>query len=290
MADKDTEKSAEVQTGAEGEPRETYGVLFGDFRPGQKDSSDNPMMRSKEATKRPLPKRFYKDVTVGEETDNDGNLLYCVLLDGRKVKSPAKRTVAVPNRALAEALVAEWAAQETEINPATMPLSRLVNSIRDGVEEARPAMIDEIVAYLNSDFLCYPATHPERLVQRQRDHWHPVLNRAEEALGGRFVQASGILAVEQSPVMGARLRALWGDLDIFQLGAVHSVMTLTGSALLAFAVWDGFLHADAAWNAAMVDEDWNIELWGEDEEATKRRAFRRAEYDAAVLVIRAFRD
>ncbi|WP_319497962.1 ATP12 family protein [uncultured Cohaesibacter sp.] len=289
MADKDTERSVEQQTREAGKPRETYGALFGDFRPGQKDSSDNPMMRSKEAAKRPLPKRFYKDVAVGEEADDAGNLLYSVLLDGRKVKSPAKKTVAVPNRMLAEALVAEWAAQETEINPATMPLSRLVNSIRDGVEEARPALIDEIVAYLNNDFLCYPATHPERLVQRQKDHWHPVLNRAENALGGRFVQASGILAVEQSPVMGARLRALWGDLDIFQLGAVHSIMTLTGSALLAFALWDGFLDADAAWNAAMVDEDWNIELWGEDEEATKRRAFRRAEYDAAVLVIQAFR-
>nr|WP_321456672.1 ATP12 family protein [uncultured Cohaesibacter sp.] len=270
-------------------PRDTYGVLFGDFKPGQKDSSDNPMMRSKEATKAPLPKRFYKDVAVGSEESEQGQPLYCVLLDGRKVKSPAKKTVCVPKRSLAEALVMEWHKQEKEINPAFMPLTRLINSIIDGVEDARDAMITEILAYLNNDFICYPASHPERLVQRQKDHWHPVLDHAEEALGGRFVQASGILAVEQSPVMGACLRAMWADLDIYQLGALHSIMTLTGSALLAFALWDGFLDADAVWNAAMVDEDWNIELWGEDEEATKRRVFRRADFDAAVLIIKAIR-
>lgn len=269
--------------------RETFGVLFGDFAPGQKDSSDNPMMRSKEAAKAALPKRFYKEVSVGTEQSADGEMLYCVLLDGRKVKSPAKKTVCVPTQSLAEALVAEWDAQATEINPAVMPLTRLLNSIVDGVEEAREAMIEEIVAYLNNDFICYPASHPERLVLRQKEHWHPVLDRAEEALGGRFVQASGILAIEQSPVMGERLRALWGDLDVYQLGALHSMMTLTGSALLAFALWDGFLEHDAVWNAAMVDEDWNIELWGEDEEASKRRAFRRAEFDAAVQVIKALR-
>ena len=273
--------------------RETFGVLFGDFAPGQKDSTENPMMRSKEAAKATLPKRFYKDVSVGTEGGNGealgGETLYCVLLDGRKVKSPAKKTVCVPTRQLAEALVAEWDAQEKEINPALMPLTRLLNSTVDGVEEAREAIIEEIIAYLNNDFICYPASHPERLVQRQKEHWHPVLDRAEEALGGRFVQASGILAIEQSPVMGERLRALWADLDVYQLGALHSMMTLTGSALLPFALWDGFLEPEAVWNAAMVDEDWNIELWGEDEEATKRRVFRRAEFEAAVQVITALR-
>ncbi|WP_319413763.1 ATP12 family protein [uncultured Cohaesibacter sp.] len=271
------------------EPREQFGAIFGDFAPGQKDSSENPMMRSKEAAKTPLPKRFYKAASLGEETGDRGEALFGVLLDGRKVKSPAKKTITVPSRALAQALVAEWEAQEKEINPALMPLTRLVNSTIDGVEASRGAMIDEIVSYLNNDFICYPATHPERLVLRQKEHWHPVLDRAEEALGGRFVQASGILAVEQSPVMGERLRRLWADLDIFQLGAVHSIMTLTGSALLAFALWDGFLGPDAVWTAAMIDEDWNIELWGEDEEASKRRQFRRAEFDAAVLVLAALR-
>lgn len=274
MSDQDKTKT--------GDQRE---ALFADFVPGQQDSTETPMMRAKEAMQADLPKRFYKEVSVGALADG-----YQVLLDGRSIKSPAKKAILLPNQALAEALVSEWEGQTDKINPATMPLTRLANSTIDGVEEARAAMIDEIVSYLGNDFICYPATHPERLVAMQRDLWQPVLDWAESALGGRFVQASGILAVEQSPVMGQTLRGLWIDLDAFQLAAVHSIMTITGSALLAFAFWEGFLTRDAMWKAAMVDEDWNVERWGEDEEASKRRAFRKADIDAACVVIESFRS
>ncbi|WP_096176559.1 ATP12 family chaperone protein [Cohaesibacter sp. ES.047] len=260
-------------------------TLIGGFVPGQKDSTETPMMRSKEVQKAPLPKRFYKDVSI----DEDGGS-FRILLDGRPIRSPAKNVVTAPRLALAEALRAEWDAQETEINPAQMPLTRLFNSTIDGVEDAREAMLDEIASYLSHDLLCYPATHPARLVERQKAHWLPVLDWAEGELGGRFVQASGILAVEQSPLMGVTLRGLWQSLDRFELGAAHVLMTLTGSALLPFAFWRGFLDEEAMWQAAMVDEDWNIEMWGEDEEAVLRRAFRRKDFDAAVLVIKSHRD
>ncbi|WP_319528943.1 ATP12 family protein [uncultured Cohaesibacter sp.] len=271
MAGKDTDERVEM--------------LPGGFVPGQRDSTQNPMMRAKEVMKTPLPKRFYKDVTISED---DGG--YRVLLDGKPIRSPAKNIISVPRLAMAEALQAEWDAQDKEIDPATMPMTRLVNSTIDGVEEAREAILDEIIAYLGNDFLCYPASHPERLVERQKAHWMPVLDWAEGELGGRFVQASGILAVEQSPVMGEALRRHWQSLDRFQLGAAHVLMTLTGSALLPFALWRAFLDEEAVWQAAMVDEDWNIEMWGEDEEATKRRDFRRRDFDAAALVIRAHRS
>ena len=259
-------------------------ALFGDFMPGQKDGTDNPMMRAKEMMKPALPKRFYKEVSLGRDGEH-----WQILLDGRGVKSPAKKPLIVPNKVIAEALAAEWDNQRDVIDPADMPMTRLVNSIIDGVEDARGAILDEIVAYLGNDFICYPATHPERLVERQRDHWQPVLDWAEAPLGGRFVQASGIMAVEQSPVMEETLRGMWQALDIFQLGALHSMMTLTGSALLPFALWHGFLDRERLWDAVMVDEDWNTEMWGEDEEATKRRVFRRMDYDAAALVIESFK-
>ncbi|PLW78536.1 ATP12 family chaperone protein [Cohaesibacter celericrescens] len=277
MADNDNKKDDDVQP------------LFGDFVPGQQDSTQNPMMRAKEMMKGPLPKRFYKDVSIDETLGDDGRLSFRVLLDGRPIRSPAKNVISVPKRSIAEALQSEWNAQKTEINPAAMPLTRLINSTIDGVEVARQAMIDEMIAYLHHDFICYPASHPERLVERQKIHWLPVLDWAEEALGGRFVQASGITSIEQSPIMGERLRSLWANLDIFQLAAVHAIMTISGSSLLVFAFWKGFLDDTATWNAAMVDEDWNVEKWGEDDEATKRRAFRLQDYTAAVLVIEAFR-
>ncbi len=260
-------------------------ALFGDFVPGMQDSTETPMMRAKEMMKADLPKRFYKAVTIGEEAGS-----FQILLDGRSVKSPAKKALDVPSQGIADALVLEWDAQTEKIDPATMPMTRLVNSTIDGVDDAREAMIDEIVAYLGNDFICYPASHPERLVERQAALWQPVLDWAGEQLGGRFVQASGILAVEQSPVMGETLRKSWQDLDKFQLAAVHSIMTISGSAILAFAFWKGFLTKDALWAAAMVDEDWNVEMWGEDEEATKRRTFRKSDMDAASLVVDAMRS
>ena len=260
-------------------------ALFGDFVPGQQDSTQNPMMRAKEVMKTPLPKRFYKDVTV-EADDSD---MFRVLLDGRPIRTPAKHLVSVPSEKIAAALVVEWDAQQKEIDPATMPLTRLVNSTIDGVEDARDAILEEIIAYLNHDFICYPATHPERLVNRQKKLWQPILDWVEGPLGGRFVQATGVMAVEQSPVMGRRLREEWDNLDIFQLAAVHTVMTITGSALLSYGLWTGFLSKEATWKAAMVDEDWNIEMWGEDDEATKRRVFRQADFDASALVIDSLR-
>ncbi|WP_316861742.1 ATP12 family protein [uncultured Cohaesibacter sp.] len=278
MSDKNDQKHDSVE----------FEQLFGDFVPGQKDSSQNPMMRSKEAAKTPLPKRFYKQVEIGCERLEDGSERFSILLDGRSVRSPAKKIVAVPSRSVAEILREEWDAQQTEINPALMPMTRLVNSTIDGVEAAREAMLEEICAYLGNDLLCYPASHPQRLVERQKAHWHPVLDWAEVELGGRFVQASGILAVDQSPVMAERLKGIWCELDIFQLASVHTIMTITGSALLSYALWKRFMERDEVWAAAMVDEDWNIELWGEDEEATKRRVFRRTEFDAAAFIIEAF--
>ena len=271
MADKDTVEQVEM--------------LPGGFVPGQRDSTQNPMMRAKEVMNTPLPKRFYKDVTIGED-----GVDFRVLLDGKPIRSPAKNIISVPRLEIAEALQVEWDAQKDKIDPAMMPMTRLVNSIIDGVEEAREAILNEIVSYLGNDFLCYPASHPERLVERQKAHWMPVLDWAGAELGGRFVQASGVLAVEQSPVMGENLRRQWQSFDRFQLGAAHVLMTLTGSALLPFALWRAFLDEEAVWQAAMVDEDWNIEMWGEDEEALKRREFRRRDFDAAALVIRAHRS
>ena len=264
-------------------------TLLDSLLPSAEEQTEAAIARAKESVKPTLPKRFYTAVTVGDVSDDDGRTLYRVLLDGRPIRTPAKNIIAVPGRDIADKLADEWSAQEKFIDAATMPLTRLVNSTIDGVEAAREAMLEEVVAYLNNDFLCYPASHPERLVERQKTHWQPILDWAERELGGRFVQASGILAVEQSPIMGQQLRGMWQELDIYQLAAVHSIMTLTGSALLSFCIWHGFYRPDQAWKAAMVDEDWNIEMWGADEEATRRRNFREMDFNAAVFLIDALR-
>lgn len=228
---------------------------------------------------RPLPRRFYKGVTV--ETLDRGDHGFGVQLDGKPLRTPAKAILAVPTRALAEAIATEWEAQAEHIDPATMPLTKLVNSGLDGVRGREAEVREDISKYAASDLLCYRASQPEPLKRRQAELWDPVLAWGREALGTAFVTGEGIMPVSQPEATGpAVVRALAGC-DAFTLAALHVMTALTGSALLALAHARGRLSAEAAWAAAHVDEDWQISQWGEDAEAAARRRYRWGEMQAA---------
>jgi chaperone required for assembly of F1-ATPase len=202
------------------------------------------------------------------------------------VKTPARRTLATPKRALAQALAAEWNAQQNVIDPAKMPLTRLANTIIDGVVEAPSAVAAEVERYLACDLVFYRAPGPAGLVTRQAKAWDPVLAWVRETLGADFVLAQGIAFVAQ-PAQSLAAAGSAIPTDPWRLGAVHAVTTLTGSALLAIALARGGLSVDAAWAAAHVDEDWNMELWGRDQLALEHRAARFAEMQAAATVLEA---
>jgi chaperone required for assembly of F1-ATPase len=191
---------------------------------------------------------------------------------------------AVPSLPLAQALAAEWEAQRDKIDPATMPLTRLANSIIDGVADAPGPVKAEIEKYLASDLLFYRANGPQRLCDRQAQLWDPILLSAKNTLGADFKTGTGVVHVAQPAAALEAASAAIPD-DPWQLGALHVITTLTGSALIALAVLRGELSADEAWLAAHVDEDWNMEQWGRDELALERRAFRRAEMQAAGTVL-----
>jgi len=226
-----------------------------------------------------LRKRFYEKAHVG---DGEG---FPLLLDGKPVKTPTRRPLAAPARALAEMIAAEWDAQEQVIDPGRMPLTRLANAVIDALAEQPKAVADEVAKYLSSDLLCYRAEAPAGLVARQTQSWDPVLAWAADALGARFVLGQGVVHVAQpKQAIAAAAKAI--PTDSWLLGAVSSITTLTGSALLALALARGALDADAVWAAAHVDEDWQMSQWGRDERALERRAFRFGEFNAAVAVLR----
>ena len=227
-----------------------------------------------------LPKRFYKSAEAAREEDG-----YTVHLDGRPVRTPAKTPLNVPSEALALALAAEWNAQAEVIDPASMPLTRIVNSTIDGVARDVDAVREEIVRYSGSDLICYRADSPERLVERQRLNWDPILDWTSTELGAEFLATEGIQFVEQPEASREVIRATLSKLNEFQVAGLSVVTTLTGSALIALAVLKGRLDSAEAWRLAHVDEDWNIELWGEDEEARKRGEGRVKEMEAAVRLI-----
>ena len=228
---------------------------------------------SKDRVDRPLPKRFYKTVSVGDDL--------AILLDGRAVKTPMKQKLILPTRKLADAVAAEWQAVDKLINPANMSLTKLANTAIDTVTASRKHVADEVIAYAGNDLVCYRAEKPADLVALQAKAWDPILTWANVKFGVKFVKAKGVIHESQPP---AALHAVEVDIsriDNFALTAVHNVMTLTGSALMALMLHDRAITADAAWDAAHIDEDFQIEQWGADNEATKRRAWRKADFMAS---------
>ncbi len=218
-------------------------------------------------------KRFWSDTTIEQGASG-----FEVRLDGRSVKTPAKRLLAAPTELIASKIAAEWDAQEETVDPMTMPWTRSANAALDKVATQRTEVADHLAEYAASDLLCYRAESPEALVARQGKAWDPLLDWASDAFGARLKVTKGVMPVAQDPADVERLSARMRGMSAFQLTGFHDLVTLTGSFILGLATVEGRGDSETLWSLSRVDEDWQIEQWGEDEEAseaadTKKIAF-----------------
>ncbi len=241
----------------------------------------DPEEAVRRTTRAPRRKRFYAHAGLVEDPDG-----FATTLDDKPVRTPSGRALVAPNREIADGIVAEWDAQQETIDPLTMPLTRFANSVIDDVADRVEAVTEDIAKYFGSDLLFYRAGHPEALVAREAAHWDPIVFWAADALGAHFILAEGIVHVRQPDSAIAAARAALPT-DPWSIAALHVVTTLTGSALLALALMRGVIDQDQAWAAAHVDEDWNIEQWGGDEEIAARRAARLVDFRAAAAILKA---
>ncbi len=241
----------------------------------------DPREASRQSSRAALRKRFYKDVAVSETPDG-----FAITLDGKPVRTPGRHILAAPVRSLADTIAAEWEAQTDTIDPVSMPMTRLANTAIDGVAGNLEAVTEDIAKYFGSDLLFYRASFPEALIARQAEHWDPVLRWAADNLGAHFILGEGVMHVTQPD---AALAAARGALpaDAWSVAAMHVVTTLTGSALLALALRHKARDEAQVWAAAHVDEDWNSQQWGEDEEVASRRASRLRDFEAAAKALKA---
>lgn len=222
------------------------------------------------------PKRFWKAAAA---VPCDGG--FAVELDDRPVKTPAKTKLILPTLALAQAVAAEWDAQEGVVKPQTMPMTRMANSALVKVPPAFEAVVDEIARYGASDLLCYRAEAPAALVRRQAEGWDPLLDWAAETFNAPLTVTAGIVPVAQPEPSLARLRAAVAGHDAFRLVGLHDLVAITGSLVLGLAVARGRLLPDAAFALSRLDEDWQAELWGVDSEAAASAAAKRADLSDA---------
>ena len=221
-------------------------------------------------------KRFWTD--VGVVADADG---HAIRLDGRPVRTPGRLALIVPTPALAEAIAEEWRAVTGEIDPRAMRLTGLANAAVERIAPNPRGFADGLANYAETDLLCYRADNPASLVSRQAAVWDPLLDWAAGRYDIGFTLATGIIHRPQPPVTVERLADAIRARDAFRLAALSPIITIGGSLVTALALDEGVIDAESAWNATHLDELWQEEQWGEDELATRARAARRGDFDAA---------
>jgi chaperone required for assembly of F1-ATPase len=219
-----------------------------------------------------MSRRFYREVSVTAENG--------VALDNRPLKTPRKQSLRLPTLTLAEAIAAEWRAQGSKVDPCSMLLTRLANTAIDRVGAERPRIAAEIVEFAGCDLVCYRAEGPPRLIARQTAAWDPVVDWARHDLDAPFVVTTGVVHVQQPEAALRAFRSHIAAMSDFAIAALHNLTTLTGSALLSAMLEAQAIAPDAVWAAAHVDEDFQIEEWGEDTDAAERHARRHAEFQA----------
>jgi len=228
-----------------------------------------------------MHKRFYDKADI--ETREDG---FAVTLDGRAVKTPARRDLLLPTRELAQNIAQEFCIQKEKIDPTTMPMTRLANTIIDGIVDNNQAIAEDMMRFIAADMLFYRAESPLELIERQRAAFDPILDFIEAKFSSHFNIGEQLTFIAQPREALFPIRNYINAITSpFTLGGLHTITTLTASGLIAIALKETAIEADRVWSIAHIEEDWTAEQWGQDEEALQRRSFRRREFDAALAFL-----
>ncbi len=214
-------------------------------------------------------KRLYKEA---QPAAHDGG--FGVSLDGRPIRTPGRALLLLPTRALAEAIAGEWNAQETEVRPGTMPLMQLAGTVVDHLPGNRASVEATVLRFAETDAVCYRANvgEPAELVALQASLWDPLIDWLRKERGATLVTTSGILPINQSREDIAILARIVSAMDDWRLGAFQSAVASSGSFVIGLALIDGRIDADEAFAAAELDAGFEIDRWGDDAEAARRRA------------------
>jgi chaperone required for assembly of F1-ATPase len=221
-------------------------------------------------------KRFWKEAQVVEAGEG-----FAVELDGRPVRTPLKSAMTLPSRAMAEAVAEEWEAQEGEIRPLSMPVTRAANAAIDKVTVQREEVAEMLAAYGDSDLLCYRADSPQELVARQAEAWDPLLDWADATFGARLIPVQGVMHAPQNPKALDKLAQPVHAMEPFRLTAFHDLVGISGSLVIGLAAIGEVRDIGELWRLSRIDEAWQEEQWGIDEEARAQAAVKESDFYAA---------
>ncbi len=215
-------------------------------------------------------RRFWDRASIAEQSGG-----FAILLDAKPMRIPGGAPLVIPGRALADAIAAEWqaagGANGGQLTFDAVPLTRLAGTAQDRVAPDPGPVAAELARYAETDLLCYRAERPEALVVRQARLWQPWLDWLEQAHGARLEPTEGIIHRAQDPAALALVRAAMAGQTPFALAALGIAVPALGSAALGLALAGGALDATQAHGLSCLDELFEVEAWGEDAEARRRR-------------------
>jgi chaperone required for assembly of F1-ATPase len=221
-------------------------------------------------------RRFYRQAAAAPADAG-----HAVILDGRRVKTPAKNDLTLPSASLAAAIAEEWQAQQGEVRPAAMPLTKLAYATLDRDAGQREALVRQVTDYAGTDLVCYRAAHPPALAARQQAVWQPLLDWAILRYDAPLTVTAGVIPASQPAASLGAFAAAVAAYDDFALTALHAATGACGSLVIALALFEGRLDSAEAFGASQLDESFQIEAWGEDSEQAERRRALAADIDAA---------
>jgi len=228
--------------------------------------------------------------------DNNKEEWYSVTLDGRAIRTPLGLPFALPSPALALAVASEWDSQKTYLQPAQMPIMTLCCTAIDQVASDPTAHQTDIIRYLRNDTSCYWADPTEdRVLNRQQvQAWaklHETVSSEllelpddlgpAQAVGGsdallisRKSDGNKMSGLPHPPLLVEKAKKWIDSLDAWTLTALYSACAESKSFFIAAAmIFEATQHAkgqckvatrDPKWavQAARVEEEFNIEMWG----------------------------
>ena len=222
-------------------------------------------------------KRFYEDISVLKQ-----DKMYVVMLDGKTIKTPQKNLCLLSTRVMADAVAKEWEDQDKNIDPASMPMTKMINTAIDRVKVRRNEIITELVNFSCSDQICYRADNPQELVDLQNKIWNPLLRRLKKVHNIELKFTVGIVFQEQDPKQLMKIKKLIEGIEDFALMAFYGMVTVCGSITIGLNLFEGYISTDEAWKAGHLDENFQVSKWGNDQDADDRRANLKDELENSV--------
>ena len=205
-------------------------------------------------------------LTFAAASHDDG---FAITAKEKPLMTPGKKPLVVPTQELAEAMTTEWQANQ-KFMAEQMKLTALAYTAIDRVIGQEDNIAEVLLAYVDTDTLCYRSSHSQALEKEQRECWDPVLHWAAGRFSAIWQVTNGVMPIEQPEALHQNLRDYLKTMDPMRLAAACVLASIFSSLVLTLAVLEKHMDVQRAFELSRLEEEVQNRQWGKDEEALAR--------------------